>query len=79
MSLQKEKAAAPTAAQKDIQRNEVYRNTLSQSSGTAREHLGELLLALHAPLSLKRKQQLWRAFELKLRQYLDLRDCGVTP
>ena len=77
MNIPKKKAAALTATPKHNQQQIVYHLPPGPSSGTTKGQLGELLLALCTPLDLKRQQQLLRAFDVKLRRYLDLRDLGV--
>lgn len=81
MNEQKKKPLPSTAAPKASQRHKDYHNSCNRPSEKTREQLGRILLALalQTPLSPKQQSVLWRAFEFKLRQYVGLRVCGVTP
>jgi hypothetical protein len=58
-----------------------YRNPSEKSSPKPLKKLaGEvagILFYLQSPLSQHQRQKTWHIFELKLRQYLDLKYCGV--
>lgn len=76
MLSKKSKAAAPATAPKNTQQHESYRNSVSASR--AKLQIGEILLALKAPLSPEQRRKHWQRFEAKLRQYLDLKFTEVT-
>jgi hypothetical protein len=75
MLSQRNRAAVPTTAPKNIQLSESYRN--SASASRTKLQIGELLLAL-APLSKNQQKEYWVQFEAILKRYLDLRICEVA-
>jgi len=52
----------------------VYRSRPRRSSGCPRERLGQLLMALQAPLPADRQRWLWARFEALLRRYYETAD-----
>ncbi len=74
MLTEKKEAAASTTARKKDHLTKSYQNSASES--TVKLQVGELLLRLQTPLEQERRKEYWQSFELKLRQYLDLKKGG---
>jgi len=73
----KQKAVALTTAQKNNQHSKNYHNSSAQSRVKLQENLAEILLYLQTPLNQNQRKEYWVQFESKLRQYLELKFCGV--
>ena len=73
----KRRAVSDKATPKNIQQRKSYRNSVSASR--AKLQIGELLwfLYLEPSLSQQQKSRCWQIFELKLREYLDVKYSGV--
>ncbi|GAF76836.1 unnamed protein product, partial [marine sediment metagenome] len=68
---EKQKAAAPTTAQKNLERRKSYRDSASASN--VKLQIGKILLYLQTPLKQEERRNCWALFEAKLCQYYDLK------
>lgn len=82
MITERQQAAAIATAQKNNQHNKEYYSSSDMSSSKIcqrfSEQLGELLLFLQMPLNQAQQENCWCLFEVRLREYLDLRLCKVV-
>lgn len=82
MTMEKVKAVALPTAQENNQHNKGYHSSSDMSSSKIcqrfSEQLGELLLFLQMPLNQAQQENCWCLFEVRLREYLDLRLCKVV-
>lgn len=78
--MRSERQQAVTSAEATAQNynrlNQSYQDSVAASR--AKLQIGELLLALQAPLSQNQQKKYWVEFESKLRQYLNLKFIEVT-
>lgn len=76
---QRAETFAEAAALENKPHNELYHQRALPSSRKLKGQIGELLLHLQNPLLSKKERQLdWKLFEQSLRQYLAVKDLGVT-
>ena len=77
MLSKRNRAAAPTTAQKNIQHNESYSVSVSTSTTKFSELAANLLFGLQShALTVRQRKHGWQLFEVVLRQYYDLKLCG---
>ena len=76
MLIKRQEAAACATARENKQLNKSYRNSVSDSR--EKLQIGEFLLYLQQPLSQIQQKKGWALFELKLKQYVDLKYCEVA-
>ena len=67
-------------AERTAQNHKPCKIHYNTSTAVSRERLqlGELLLQLQAPLKDGQQQGQWKLFEVRLREYLDLRACEMN-
>lgn len=75
--MRSEKSRAETSAEATAQTSDLKKESYPDSDSESRPKLwiGELLLALQAPLSQKQQKIYWQLFESGLRQHVEHKFC----
>ncbi|MHC4637381.1 MAG: hypothetical protein ACYTBP_12415 [Planctomycetota bacterium] len=74
VTSQRNRAAAPTTAHKNIQQHESYFVFMNTSTKNFRELIANLLIGLQTQtLTVQQYRHSWQLFEAILRQYVDLK------